>query len=81
MITAEQLEGFDWVSEKGNRTIWFYGNWEYEFRVNSQELYNINDGVGEPQLIAKVTSIDELVKLYYALEGEEMLPIGHDEEG
>ena len=71
MITAEQLEQYDWRFQKGNRTIWFYDSWEYEFRIATQELYYINDGMSE-ELIARVDNMDELIKLYWALEGEEM---------
>lgn len=69
MITAEQLEQHDWFCGVGDRTKWFYDSWEYKFLIPTQELYYINDGMGEPELIAKVTSMEQLIEIYEALEG------------
>jgi len=72
MITAEDLEQYDWFPDPDNKTVWFYDSWEYEFRLSTQELYYINDGIGEPEFIAKITSMDKLVDTYYALEHTKM---------
>lgn len=69
MITAETLKKYGWYCETGNRTIWYYDSWEYEFRINTQEMYYINDGMGEPQFIAKIESIENLIDVYEGLEG------------
>lgn len=72
MITANQLNELDWFPEPTNKNIWYYDSWEYEFRITSQELYYINDGVGEPEFIAKITDIEQLKETYFRLTGEEM---------
>jgi hypothetical protein len=72
MIRAEDLDKHGWYSENGNKNIWYYDSWEYEFRIVSQELYYINDGYGEPQLINKITNMEDLIETYWALEGQEM---------
>jgi hypothetical protein len=68
MITADDLKDYGWFSAENDKSIWFYDSWEYEFRIKTQELFYINDGMDEPELIGRITSMDELVKTYYALE-------------
>lgn len=68
MITAEDLKEYNWFPEPKDNATWYYDCWEYEFRIKTQELYYINDGMGEPELIGKITSMDKLVDTYYALE-------------
>jgi hypothetical protein len=62
MITKKQLDSDPGFYTKDRRT-YFYGNWDYEFDVVSQELYDINDGFGEPQFVCKVTDFDELKRI------------------
>lgn len=62
MITKKQLdEDPDFGTNNGINYV--YGNWDYEFRVKTQELYDINDGYGDPEFICKVTSIEELKRI------------------
>jgi hypothetical protein len=62
MITKKQLEE-DPDFSANNGINYIYGNWDYEFRVKTQELYDINDGFGEPQFVCKVTDFDELKRI------------------
>lgn len=62
MITKEQLNSINYISS--NQTTYsMSGNWEYEYNIKTQELWNINDGVGEPELLCRVTDFEELKNL------------------
>jgi len=39
------------------------GNWEYEFNIKTQELWHINDGIGDPEFICKITNFEKLKEL------------------
>ena len=62
MITREQLNKDPDFSTKDGKN-YIYGNWDYEFRISTQELYDINDGFGDPEFVCKVTDFGELKKL------------------
>jgi hypothetical protein len=62
MITVEDLNSIEYVSN--DTTLYSIpGEWEYEFNIKTQELWNINDGVGEPVFICKVTNFEKLKEL------------------
>lgn len=62
MITKEELNAIDYTS-KDNTRYHLFGEWEYEFNIKTQELFNINDGVGEPVFLCRVTEIEKLKEL------------------
>lgn len=62
MITREELKEIDYTS-KDNTHYHLFGEWEYEFNIKTQELWNINDGVGEPIFLCRVTEIEKLKEL------------------
>lgn len=62
MITKEELNSIDYVS-KDDTEFCIPGDWEYLFNIKSQELWNINDGVGEPTFLCKVTDFTKLQEL------------------
>ena len=70
MITKKELENVGWWAKDENTL--FYDHWEYQFKIKQREFWSINDGVGEPEFITTVDTIDELVELYWAIEGKEM---------
>lgn len=75
MITRKELENIGWTKnidvKRRDKNKHYYDQWEYEFRLDTQELYYLNDGMCE-ELITKVYDIDELVEIYWALEGKLM---------
>lgn len=62
MITRDNLKsiGFNSIN---NSTYYDAPNWEYEFDIHTQELWNINDGAGEPTFLCKVTDFEKLKEL------------------
>ena len=66
-VTRKQLYDLDFYCSYKNRNEWFYDSWEYMYIVSSREFYWINDGVGEPQLIAKIDDLDHLKQVLEAL--------------
>lgn len=62
MITKEQLNSINYVSVD-NTHYTEPGDWEYEFNIKTQELWNINDGYGEPTFLCKVTDFEKLKEL------------------
>ncbi len=63
MITREQLATIDYTYSRDGARFSIAGEWEYEFNVKTQELWNINDGFGEPEFICKVTDFEKLKDL------------------
>lgn len=62
MITKEQLNSIDYVSN--DETLYTIpGDWDYEFNIKTQELWSINDGIGEPEFLCKVTDFEKLKDL------------------
>lgn len=61
MITKENLKEIDFFSR--DETEYFGDNWQYMFNIKSQELWNFNDGFGEPDLLCKVTDFEKLKEL------------------
>jgi hypothetical protein len=62
MITKEQLNSIDYVSND-NMSYVIPGSWEYEFNIKTQQLWSINDGFGEPELLCRVTDFEKLKEL------------------
>lgn len=48
------------------------GNWEYMFNVVTQELWDINDGVGEPTLLTRIDNLDHLKSVMLAYDGTDL---------
>lgn len=68
MVTKEQLFELGFYASRKNQNVWFYDSWEYMYLINTCEFYNINDGVGEPQLyVNKVKDIDHLIEILESL--------------
>lgn len=65
MITKEQLESIDFGEM--NSGAFCSPGFQYEFNIKTQELWDINDGVGEPEFLCRVTKFDELVELLETL--------------
>lgn len=63
MITKEQLATIDYTYSEDGYKFSVAGEWEYQFNVKTQELWNINDGVGEPEFICKITDFEKLKDL------------------
>jgi len=59
MITKEELHSIGYNSVD-NTLFNIAGEWEYEFNIKTQELWHINDGIGEPEFICKVTNFEKL---------------------
>ncbi len=62
MITKEQLNSIDYVSNDSTSYV-IPGSWEYEFNIKTQELWSINDGLGEPEFLCRVTDFEKLKEL------------------
>lgn len=62
MVTRQQLDNDPDFYTK-DRNSYYYGNWDYEYYVLTQELYSINDGFGEPEFLGKITDFTELKKV------------------
>ena len=60
MVTRDELLDLDFYSLNNNPIEYFYDSWEYMFLFNTQELFCINDGFGEPQFIAKIDNLAHL---------------------
>jgi hypothetical protein len=60
MITKEQLESLGFVTEDGGLTYTDAPDWDFEFNIKTQELWNINDGFGEPEFLCKITDFNKL---------------------
>lgn len=61
MITKEHLKEIDFFSN--DETEYFGDNWQYMFNIKSQQLWNFNDGFGEPDFLCKVTDFEKLKEL------------------
>jgi len=61
LITAKQLKAKGIGTYDGIEFIFKDG--DYSFNIFTQELWFINDGYGEPDLVAKVTNINELMNI------------------
>lgn len=61
MITKENLNEIRSYSKDG--IVFMIDNWEHEYNIKSQELWHINDGVGEPTFLCKVTDFEKLKEL------------------
>lgn len=61
MITKEQLISIDGLTQ--DNISYYFGGWEYEYNIKSQELWFINDGFGEPEFLCQITDFDKLKEL------------------
>lgn len=62
MITQSQLNSIGYFI-CGNQYEFFNGSFDYLFNIRTQDLWSINDGVGEPEFVCKCVDIKELIKL------------------
>jgi hypothetical protein len=59
MVTHEQLIKLNLTTK--DETLYFdTPDWDIEYNRKTQELWFINDGYGEPDLIGRFTRIEEL---------------------
>jgi hypothetical protein len=67
MITKNELKtiGFSSVNETEYHDA-FRFNWEYN--IKNQELWFINDGLGEPEYIATISNLKDLVKTLNSID-------------
>lgn len=65
MISPDTLRKYGFVRLNNNKVEFFYGDWDYMYNTNTHELYDINDGFGEPQLIAKIENLEHLIMVMY----------------
>lgn len=64
MITHKQLISIDYTPDKKDTKLYcMFGSWEYGFDIVRQELIFLNDGVGEPVVLCRVTDFKELKEL------------------
>jgi hypothetical protein len=70
MITKDQLNSISFFSD--DNTSYYGGNWDFEFNIKTQDLYTINDGFGEPELVCKCTNFKHLKEVLYLLTTEEL---------
>ena len=62
MITKGNLKSLGFSSIDGVKYQDAY-HFEYEFNIKSQELWNINDGWGEPTFLCKITDFEKLKEI------------------
>ena len=68
-ITAKALREAGFTSHSKDNVEFFFDNWDYLFNIPEQNLYFINDGVGEPELIARYTVLEELLNALESMTG------------
>jgi hypothetical protein len=73
-ITAKKLQAEGFHAHQGSV---IFGSFDYEFVLTEQNLYDINDGVGEPELIGHYTKIEELFTALELLTGKEIEELKH----
>ena len=59
MVTKKQIKSLGFTTTNGNEYC-DAPNWEYMFNIATQELYSINDGYGEPDLICRCRDLEHL---------------------
>lgn len=72
MVTAKTLISYGF-HYKDNINEFFYNGWDYMFIVNTQELYDSNDGYGEPTLLTKIYNLQHLMDVMFAYDGTELI--------
>ncbi len=68
-ITAKALREAGFTHHSKDNVEFFFDNWDYLFNIPEQNLYFINDGVGEPELIARYTVLEELLNALESMTG------------
>ena len=68
-ITAKALREAGFTRHSSNNVEFCFDSWEYMYRIPEQTLYFINDGVGEPEEIARYTVLEELLQALEHLTG------------
>ncbi len=61
MISPDTLLEYGFCFIRGNKTVCYYGDWDYSYNTITHELHDINDGYGEPDFIAKIDNLDHLI--------------------
>ena len=62
MITKEQLNSISYTSIDETEYV-DIESWDYMFNIKTQELWFINDGVDEPELLCRITNFEKLKDL------------------
>ena len=60
MITKEQLNTVATTQDDIN---FFFGGWDFQYNLKTNELWNINDGYGKPEFLCVVTDFEQLTEL------------------
>ena len=68
-ITAKALREAGFTRHSRNNVEFCFDGWEYMYRIPEQTLYFINDGVGEPEEIARYIVLEELLQALEHLTG------------
>jgi len=63
MIKREDLKSIDYNLDTNSGLYVRWGSWEYGFDLVSQELFYLNDGVGEREFLVKITDFEKLKDL------------------
>ena len=71
MVSHEQLTEFN-LNTKDRISYFDTPDWDIEYNIKTQELWSINDGYGEPELIGRYTNIQELKQAIELLKGYEL---------
>lgn len=72
MIKADTLLQYEFTPSDGSRVEFVHSNWEYVFNIITQELWDINDGVGEPELLTRIDNLDHLKMVMLAYDGTDL---------
>ncbi len=68
-ITAKALREAGFTRHSSTNVEFCFDSWEYMYRIPEQTLYFINDGVGEPEEVARYTVLEELLQALEHLTG------------
>lgn len=61
MINREQLNSIEYYSKDG--TLYTDASFDYEFNVKTQELWDINDGFGDPEFVCRITDFEKFKEI------------------
>lgn len=68
MITKDELKEYGFY-QGNNKIEWFCCSWDYMYNQSTKELFDFNDGVGEPILLTKIYTMEQMVDIILAYSG------------
>jgi hypothetical protein len=78
MVTKKQLNSIGYFPDSEDKNMYIiFGSWEYGFDISRQELWCLNDGVGEPEFEGKITDF-KVLKDFLELKGEVLRRVSFD---